>query len=143
MSEKARLFGDKTVRQQIMSCRDQGAIKKLGRKVKHFDEKTWERERPGIAICCLLAKFQQNSALGKSLLSTGDALLVEAAPNDAVWGIGMSESKAQWFQDRSHWAREGTNLLGRTLVAVRAQLRAAIPAPALGPAPAAAAAGSI
>lgn len=68
-----------------------------------------------------LAKFAQNPALGEFLLGTGEQVLLEASPVDAVWGIGLAADHrdatrpAQW---------PGLNLLGFALMDVRAQLAA-------------------
>ena len=48
------------------------------------------------------------------LKSTGDSILAEAAPNDLIWGIGLSVSDAQ---KGGIW--RGSNLLGETLMKVR------------------------
>jgi len=36
----------------------------------------------------IYAKFTQHEDLGKLLLGTGDAALVEDSPKDAFWGVG-------------------------------------------------------
>ncbi len=36
--------------------------------------------------------FKQNPELLEFLLGTGDAILVEAAPRDVIWGIGMAKT---------------------------------------------------
>ena len=44
-----------------------------------------------------ILKFGQNTALGmvlRSTLSTGDLVLVEAAENDRIWGIGLNTHDA-------------------------------------------------
>lgn len=38
----------------------------------------------------LLAKFSQNSELAQKLLKTENAILVECAVHNQVWGIGLS-----------------------------------------------------
>ena len=68
------------------------------------------------------AKFSQNDDLKEYLLSTGDAILVEASPYDRIWGIGLYPGQAakgsidQW---------RGLNLLGAALMEVRDWLREA------------------
>ena len=53
------------------------------------------------------------------LLETGDRLLVEASPNDRIWGVGYSAANAE--ANRGNW---GGNLLGKALMRVRDRLRA-------------------
>ena len=68
----------------------------------------------------LTAKFGQNVELQEFLLSTGDAILVEASPYDRISGIGIGCEEAmgggveQW---------RGENLLGCALMQVRDYLR--------------------
>lgn len=54
------------------------------------------------------------------LLPTGDKVLAEAAPNDCIWGIGLSAKDAR-VQDPSQW--QGRNELGIALMRAREHLR--------------------
>ena len=65
-------------------------------------------------------KFTQNPALREYLLSTGDNILVEASPLDAVWGIRMGKTN-EHAQDPLKW--KGQNLLGFALMEVRDEIR--------------------
>ncbi len=60
----------------------------------------------------LREKFSQNPALRKLLLDTGDAIIVEAAPDDAEWGAGGDF--------------KGKNYLGQMLMHVRNELRSGV-----------------
>ena len=42
MAEKAKLFGDKEIRLQILRERDPMASKRLGRKVRNFEKEVWD-----------------------------------------------------------------------------------------------------
>ena len=84
------------------------------------DDATAARGRFDIVLAANQAKFRQNPRLGRYLVGTGDAVLVEAAPNDAVWGIGIAADDPR-VQDPSKWP--GLNLLGFALMAVRDELR--------------------
>ena len=64
------------------------------------------------------AKFSQNDKLKEFLLNTGNSEIVEASPVDNIWGIGFSSDKAMENIDK--W---GQNLLGETLMKVRAVLK--------------------
>lgn len=120
MAGKARLFGDTGALQQILEAPTPAAAKKLGRKVKAFDGPTWDAHGFDIVVQGNLAKFSQDPRLKAHLLGTGDAVLVEAAPNDRSWGIGLVASDPR-SQDPRHW--RGNNLLGFALMSVRTQLK--------------------
>lgn len=116
MAQKARLFGDDTALAQVFSKNDPGAAKAAGRTVRGFDEAIWLRHRFDIVVAGNLAKFSQHPQLRDFLLATGDQVLVEASPADAVWGIGIAASDSR-AQDPMRW--QGLNLLGFALMAVR------------------------
>jgi ribA/ribD-fused uncharacterized protein len=120
MAHKAKLFGADDIYSQILNNPDPGAAKGLGRKVKNFDSAIWDAKRFNIVVQGNLHKFQQNPELGHFLLATGDKVLVEASPVDAIWGIGLAYdhedamSPAKW---------RGPNLLGYALMTVRDMMR--------------------
>lgn len=119
MAEKARLFGDAATRERILRASSPGEAKKLGRQVRRFDEDRWLQERFDIVVAGNVAKFCQSPALRDYLVGTGDRVLVEASPVDAIWGTGLAAddpgagSPASW---------RGLNLLGFALMQVRASL---------------------
>lgn len=116
MAEKARIFGDEEIRQQIFAEYNQMAMKKLGRKVRNYNDITWKEKRFDVVVKGNIAKFSQNEKLLNYLLSTGEKILVEASPKDTVWGIGLDESSPEAIQPRK-W--KGENLLGFALMEVR------------------------
>lgn len=116
MAEKARIFGDEEIHQQILAEYSQMAVKKLGRKVRDYDDEVWKEKRFDVVVKGNIAKFSQNEKLLDSLLSTGDKILVEASPKDTFWGIGLDESSSEAIQPRK-WI--GENLLGFALMEVR------------------------
>ena len=120
MTEKARIFGDEEIRQQILAEYSQMAMKKLGRKVKNYDDAVWKSVRFDVVVKGNLAKFSQNEKLRNFLISTDDKVLVEASPKDEVWGIGLDEHSSE---ASSPWKWKGTNLLGFALMEVRDKLR--------------------
>jgi ribA/ribD-fused uncharacterized protein len=119
MAEKARLFGDEATRQQILDTPDPRLHRSLGRKVRGFSEKAWIANREDIVYRGNIAKFSQNPTLLAALLETGDRTLVEASPYDRVWGIGLNSTDPR-AEDPTQW--RGLNLLGKTLMRVRAAL---------------------
>jgi ribA/ribD-fused uncharacterized protein len=119
MAEKARIFGDREARENILASTDPAAAKRLGRTVRNFLPEPWEQERTAIVIEGNLAKFSQNPHLSRFLLSTSDQILVEASPTDSIWGIGLEQS----HPDAPHPDRwPGLNLLGFALLEVRSRL---------------------
>ena len=122
MAEKARLFGDAKVCQQILATDDPRQHKRLGRRVSGFTEKRWKKNREEIVYRGNLAKFSQNPDMKRQLLQTGDRTLVEASPLDRIWGIGLHSSDAA-ARDPARW--KGLNLLGEALMRVRRELREA------------------
>lgn len=122
MAQKALLFDDKQVFDQIMLADNPRDYKALGRKIRKFDSKIWDARKYDIVVEGNKAKFSQNDDLKEYLLSTGDAILVEASPYDRIWGIGLYPGQAakgsidQW---------RGLNLLGAALMEVRDWLREA------------------
>ena len=120
MAQKALLFNDAEVYDEIMAAGNPRDYKKLGRKIKGFDPAVWDSKKFEIVVEGNKAKFGQNPELKDYLLSTGDAILVEASPYDKIWGIGLYASQAakgtvdQW---------RGLNLLGFALMEVRDWLR--------------------
>lgn len=119
MAEKARLFGDEEIRDQILKTSDPAICKKLGRKVRNFNQEKWNKNRENIARKGNFYKFSQNAKLREFLLSTGDKILVEASPKDRIWGIGMGKSDPDAL-DPAKW--RGRNLLGFSIMSVRKKI---------------------
>lgn len=91
MAAEARLFGDNEMLKQILAAPDPQTAKALGRQVRGFDDAVWKASARHLVTEGNIAKFQQNPALRGFLLSTGDAVLVEASPRDCIWGIGLGQ----------------------------------------------------
>lgn len=119
MYQKAVLFQDNDIAEQIMMTDQVGAIKGLGRNVRHYEEHVWNGRRQIIVYRGLTEKFMQNSALREELLATGETVLAECAVQDRIWGIGLSMKDERRF-DMREW--QGQNLLGYALMEVREQL---------------------
>ena len=121
MAAKAKAMGDGGTLAQILACGyDPPAIKALGRQVTPYDEATWAAVRLERVTHGNFLKFSQNAQLRVLLLGTGEKTLVEAAPTDRVWGIGIGVDEAR---RGARW--NGENLLGKALMGARARIRAA------------------
>ena len=120
MAEKARLFGDEEVEEEIMNTSDPKLMKALGRKVRNFDPQVWDKAKYSIVLNGNYYKFTQNKEMMDFLLSTGDKILVEASPMDTIWGIGLGKDNEKAHNIAS-W--RGKNLLGFALMEVRDEIR--------------------
>ena len=115
-AKKAALFNDVEMLKKILDSDKPSVAKEMGRKVKNFNPKIWSRACLEIVIEGNLHKFTQHNGLKKFLLDTGDKVIVEASPQDKIWGIGLSQD-ARESRDPFGW--KGTNLLGFALMEVR------------------------
>lgn len=84
--------------------------KRLGRRIRLRPD--WEKVKVEVMRAGLRAKFTQHPHLRELLLSTGERVIHEDAPNDPEWG---------WVDGR------GRDLLGKLLREVREELRRAAP----------------
>lgn len=116
MAEKARLFNDDEILEQILKSTSAGEVKMLGRKIKNFDASVWDTNKYKIVVKGNYLKFKQNKSLNDFLLNTKKRILVEASPYDSIWGIGMSE-KDKYISNPKEW--KGLNLLGYAIMEVR------------------------
>jgi ribA/ribD-fused uncharacterized protein len=116
MAEKARLFNDDATLAKIMSAVDPREQKAYGRQVKNFDKTIWDRVARDVVYKGCYAKFTQNYNHKLKLIATAGTTLVEASPEDIIWGIGLKKDDPR-AKDRSKW--RGTNWLGETLTRVR------------------------
>lgn len=120
MAQKALLFKDTETYEAIMKTSHPSGQKALGRKVKNFDKETWELIAKSVVYRANQAKFTQHKHYYDDLMATGDTLLVEASPEDKIWGIGLAESDPR-VHDESQW--QGTNWLGEVITDVREDLK--------------------
>lgn len=118
MMAKAMTFGDEETGMKILAAKNPREMKDLGRQVKNFDPALWDRLKYGFVFAACAKKFSDHEDLQDLLLGTGDAILVEASPYDAVWGIGMSKDDPN-FLNQALW---GQNLLGQVLMDIRTVL---------------------
>jgi ribA/ribD-fused uncharacterized protein len=116
MAEKARVFEDPETLRRILDSVEPADAKKLGRAVRGFDQAAWEARRYDIVVRASVAKFGQHPDLREFLVNTGEKVLVEAAPRDVVWGIGLGGDNPR-AQDPARW--RGQNLLGFALMDAR------------------------
>jgi ribA/ribD-fused uncharacterized protein len=116
MAQKALLFGDKESYDKIILAKSPAEAKALGRHVRNFDETIWNDKRFEIVVSGNLEKFKQHNDLKEFLLNTKERVLVEASPEDKIWGIGLTADSDK-AENPKRW--NGLNLLGFALMEVR------------------------
>jgi ribA/ribD-fused uncharacterized protein len=119
MLHKALLFDDFESARAIYRTKNVRDQKALGRGIRNFEDAKWKSYRSLIVYRGNREKFSQNAALQNELILTQGMSLVESAPDDAVWGIGLAK------EDPRAWNREtwlGSNLLGEILTHLRIEL---------------------
>jgi len=120
MLAKAALMGDEDAFVEIERATEPRACKALGRGVRGFDQALWDLHLEEVAFEVVRQKFESCAALRAVLLSTGDAVLAEAAPNDCIWGIGLGTQDDRALHP-AQWC--GRNVLGIALMRTRSHLR--------------------
>jgi ribA/ribD-fused uncharacterized protein len=103
----------------ILQAKTAKEAKALGRKIANFDADVWQKWCLDIVIAGNYYKFSQHVDLKTFLLATGNAVLIEASPVDAIWGVGMAEDNRD-IHLPAKW--QGQNLLGFALMHVRDSL---------------------
>lgn len=116
---KARLFGDESTAESIMSEADPFRQKALGRQVTGFSAASWSVVARDVVFRGNMAKFSQHPDLLERLRTTCGTILVEASPSDRVWGIGLARDDPRAIQ-RESWL--GSNWLGYVLTEIRIAL---------------------
>lgn len=121
MFKKATYFDDDEMAEEIaMYGQDPREVKKMGRKVKNYNEESWAQVREDMMYIACYAKFTSDEKLRQHLIDTGDKIIVEGTPFDGVWGV-----KIKWDDDRildeKNW--NGLNLLGKVLMRVREDIK--------------------
>lgn len=113
---KATFFKDYDIANQILKAKTPKEAKKLGRKIKNFEEEAWKEVREEKMEQIIKAKFDQNPELKSLLLSSefDGKTFVEASPYDRIWGIGFAEDFA--MANLNNW---GLNLLGNIITQYR------------------------
>jgi ribA/ribD-fused uncharacterized protein len=113
---KAMLFDDTETAKEILETEEPRDQKALGRKVKNFEQITWDLFKQDIVYKGNYAKFAQNPDIKKYLFATCNTTIVESSKFDKIWGIGIGIDDPARFDIRN-W--DGENLLGYALTLVR------------------------
>lgn len=116
---KDQIFSGGKLEDKILNAKHPSICKSLGKTVENFDKRIWETVAKQGVFRGNMAKFTQNPNLYNILMETYGKTLVEASPQDTIWGIGLSANDPRALQ-RSTWL--GTNWLGEVLTEVRTSL---------------------
>lgn len=117
---KAKLFNDSETAEKILATTDCDAMRILAESIKGFSENVWVQNREKIVYTAVKEKFTQDMILRAKLIETGMDQIAKCGLNDKVMGIniGIKDSarltKAKW---------KGLNLLGKTLMKVRLEIK--------------------
>lgn len=88
--------------------------KRMGRKVKNYNDSLWSKYRQRVMKSVLYSKLRE-PYIRNLLIETGDRKIIEASPYDRIWGAGVSLDDIDY-----EWNKfTGENLLGRTLMELR------------------------
>jgi len=116
MAKKAGLFGDEKAQLAIMESKIPREQKRIGRTVEGFVAERRNAVAKDIVFRGNVAKFTQNPECFAYMMNTGTQEIVEASPEDTIWGIGLSAEDPD-AHDKTKW--KGTNWLGEVLTSVR------------------------
>jgi len=119
MYKKAHLFYDWVTQTRILKAKTPKEAKMLGRKIKNFNQKIWDKNSYDIVLSANLNKFYQ-TPLTEYLLGTKDKILVETNPNDSIWGVALDKEDKRALNPKE-WL--GKNKLGFILMRVREILK--------------------
>jgi len=120
MCKKAEVFQAHEILFKMLSTDNARMIKKFGREIKNFSDEVWDKHKLDIVIKANYFKFSQNPELLEIMKQHKDLILVEASPEDKIWGIGLHFSNDDVL-DKCKW--NGENLLGKCLMDVRSKLK--------------------
>ena len=120
IAETCALFAkDEGTAKLITAESDPVRQKGLMRRIQNLDVKLWHDKCEELCFPGILEKFRQNKAARDVLVNTGQRVLVEAAPYDPEWGIGLGLTHPQVLNPNA-WA--GNNHQGNILMKIRTKL---------------------
>jgi len=118
MRKKAQLMGDLFTLALIEAAPTALAAKRLGRKVKPWDQGRWDDNCDQLMEDILVAKFSSTPAMREYILGI-EGHFYEASPRDKVWGIGIGVKQAE-----AGAPHNGQNKLGLALGRARVRIAA-------------------
>jgi len=116
MVKKSEVFGATDILEQMIKSDNPRLIKQLGRQISNFSDEVWDQHKMDIVTQGNVLKFGQNPDLLEILKEHKDKIIVEASPQDKIWGIGLHWDNDDVL-DESKW--KGQNLLGECIMRAR------------------------
>jgi ribA/ribD-fused uncharacterized protein len=104
---------NKELLKAILDETEPNKIKSLGRGVRNYDDQVWNNKRYDVMVNVLIMKFGETKLM-ETLIKTGNVMIYEASPTDAIWGIGYAKNNLPTSKEVY-----GKNLLGKALMEVR------------------------
>ena len=117
--QKAILFKNENIVQQIEKCSTALECKQLSRNIVNFDQELWLSNAKSLCEPGIFAKFDQCEYLKEKLLASDNLTLVESS-YDKHWGTGIPLKDDRCLVP-NRWHTQG--LLGTILQNVRTHLR--------------------
>ena len=122
MARKAIIMGDMDTFEKIMAETSPTKIKKLGRKVKNWNQELWDENVEQVAHdVCAYRMMDRNGDVtpyGLALLEIVSPyekyMFVEASITDAIWGVGGRPVSAHAYLMKNGEFK-GRNILGRAV----------------------------
>ena len=105
---QAQKFPNNPFAEKVRTAKSPMSAAMLGRSRKQPVRSDWAEVKVDVMYRAVLCKFGTKSNIKEVLLSTGDAILIEATSDDYYWGCGTKGS--------------GLNVLGKILMEVREQI---------------------
>lgn len=125
MWAKAKFFYDEETAAEILAVKDDPMLcKKLGGKVRGYNDATWNEVRYRMFLEPNLGRFRQDAGLRRRLLDRRFEGLkfAEASPSDRIWGIGLGmDTPLEKLDDEGQW--RGRNLLGEVITECRRTIK--------------------
>lgn len=113
--QKALLFNREDLAITFLESKDMHVIKRAVLELEECDQSLWNTYKFSIAVQGNYLKFTANPLIRNTLLRTEAKIIVNASPDDSVWGIGASaESCTGYIHD---W--KGDNLMGFAIMQAR------------------------
>lgn len=109
---KAKFFKDEEIANSILQAVTPREAKAYERKIKNYDDKSWNIKRDEIMLIALLAKFDSVTQFREFLKTHKDKIFVEASPYDKIWGIKLAETHPDALNP-DKW--KGENRLGKCI----------------------------
>jgi ribA/ribD-fused uncharacterized protein len=107
---QAQKFTEPKLQATIRRAQKPTIAKSLADKHRDKVRPDWDAIKDAVMERAVRRKFELHAALRELLLATGDEDIVEAAPNDYYWGVGLDGT--------------GQNKLGKIIERIRAELGA-------------------